>query len=208
MLGVRRCQKQHWAARGGNHRAHCNPVPPKPAEAAAAAAPGLAVKRAAAVAAGAAEPAHPCPICLENEDDHGKHGQCTECGRLYCGDCNVSEVMAGSQTARPAALLQPSQPQSTSSGSCAWWRDRPATPAAQCNLGMMYEHGTGVPQDHADPARWFRLAADQGHASGLFNLGVMCADGTEVPQDHAEATRWYRLAADQRGTPAGSTTSR
>ena len=66
----------------------------------------------------------------------------------------------------------------------------------------MYRLDTGVPQDHAEAARWFRLAADQGDANGQGNLGSMCADGTGVPQDHAEAVRWYRLAADQGHAPA------
>ena len=38
-------------------------------------------------------------------------------------------------------------------------------PVAQSNLGMMYENGTGVPQDHAEAVQWFRLAADQGQAN-------------------------------------------
>ncbi len=55
----------------------------------------------------------------------------------------------------------------------------------------------GVAQDHAEAARLFRLAADQGVASAQFNLDIMFADGRGVAQDHAEAARWYRLAADQ-----------
>merc|ERR1712086_659605 len=94
----RKCQKQHWSSRGGNHRAHCQP-PPKP-DGAAASGPPSASPRApsAAVPAGgendADDPEHPCPICLVNEDDHGGQcGQCFECGQLYCGECNVAETM-------------------------------------------------------------------------------------------------------------------
>ena len=43
----------------------------------------------------------------------------------------------------------------------------------QYNLALMYDLGTGVPQDYAEAARWCRLATDQEHASGQFNLGVM-----------------------------------
>ena len=89
----RRCQKRHWSSNGGNHRAHCKP--PKPEEPASAAAPASPRAPAVAGAAGgedvADDPAHPCPICLEHEDDHGDCTQCLECGRLYCGDCNVPE---------------------------------------------------------------------------------------------------------------------
>jgi hypothetical protein len=61
----------------------------------------------------------------------------------------------------------------------------------------MYDTGRGVPQDDAEAVRWYRLAADQGHATAQANLGVMYADGQGVPQDYVEAVRWYRLAADQ-----------
>ena len=31
--------------------------------------------------------------------------------------------------------------------------------AAQYNLGVLYANGQGVPQDHAEAAKWFRLSA-------------------------------------------------
>ncbi len=43
---------------------------------------------------------------------------------------------------------------------------------AQSNLGVMYDNGEGVPQDHAEAVRWYRLAADQGLALAQFSLGV------------------------------------
>ena len=49
----------------------------------------------------------------------------------------------------------------------------------------------------ADAVRWFRLAADQGHAGAQARLGFMCANGRGVPQDDGEAARWYGLAADE-----------
>jgi len=66
----------------------------------------------------------------------------------------------------------------------------------------MYEKGVGVPQDHAEAVRLYRLAAADGDVDGQCSLGGMYADGTGVPQDHAEAVRWYRLAADQGGAVA------
>ena len=36
---------------------------------------------------------------------------------------------------------------------------------AQVLLGMMYDTGAGVPEDDTEAVRWYRLAADQGHAS-------------------------------------------
>ena len=35
-------------------------------------------------------------------------------------------------------------------------------PAAQTNLGMMYDFGFGVPQDDKEAVRWYRLAAAAG----------------------------------------------
>jgi len=36
---------------------------------------------------------------------------------------------------------------------------------AQCNLGLCYEEGAGVAKDAAEAVKWYRKAADQGHAS-------------------------------------------
>jgi hypothetical protein len=63
------------------------------------------------------------------------------------------------------------------------------------NLGVMYDNGRGVPQDHAEAVKWYRKAAEQGFVSALNNLGVMYDLGKGVPQDHAEAYIWYSLAA-------------
>ena len=68
---------------------------------------------------------------------------------------------------------------------------------AQNDVGFLYYTGQGVPQDYAEAARWYRLAADQGLAEAQYNLGLMYAEGEGVPRDDAEAVRWYRLAADQ-----------
>jgi len=74
--------------------------------------------------------------------------------------------------------------------------------SAQFNLGIMYGHGRGVPQDNAEAVKWFRMAAEQGVARAQFNLGLMYNKGEGVPQDHVEAGRWYRLAAEQGNTAA------
>jgi len=68
---------------------------------------------------------------------------------------------------------------------------------AQFFLGFAYKDGKGVPQDHAEAARWYRKAAEQGYASAQSNLGFAYDKGQGVPQDYAEAVRWYRKAAEQ-----------
>jgi TPR repeat protein len=61
----------------------------------------------------------------------------------------------------------------------------------------MYEQGQGVPQDYAEAVRWYRKAADQGHAGAQLFLGLMYDRGQGVPQDYAEAVHWFCKAADQ-----------
>ena len=63
----------------------------------------------------------------------------------------------------------------------------------------MYLDGKGVPQDYAEAARLFGLAAQQDHAEAQFALGSMHFDGDGVPQDKEEAARWYQLAAERGG---------
>lgn len=69
--------------------------------------------------------------------------------------------------------------------------------AAQYNLGLMYDHGQGVPQDHAEAARWYRMAGDQGHADAEYNLGRDYYSGTGVAKDYGEAAKCFRKAADR-----------
>ena len=69
--------------------------------------------------------------------------------------------------------------------------------SAQCNLGYMYNHGQGVPQDYKEAARWYRKAAEQGYAEAQYFLVFSYKDGQGVPQDYKEAARWCRKAAEQ-----------
>ena len=72
-------------------------------------------------------------------------------------------------------------------------------------LGGMYADGQGVPQDDAEAVRWYRLAADHGHAAAQHILGVMYENGGGVSgvagmpgtEDYVEAHMWYNLAAAQ-----------
>jgi uncharacterized protein len=68
---------------------------------------------------------------------------------------------------------------------------------AQFNLGIMYEYGQGVLQDHKEAVKWYRKSAEQGFPQAQFNLGNMYSDGQGVPQDYREAVKWYRKAAKQ-----------
>ena len=49
-------------------------------------------------------------------------------------------------------------------------------------------------EDDAEAARWYRLAADQGHAYAQYNLGLKYASGRGVPQDNVTAHMWFNIA--------------
>jgi TPR repeat protein len=68
---------------------------------------------------------------------------------------------------------------------------------AQDYLGVMYDKGQGVPQDHAEAVKWYRKAAEQGLGGAQTNLGLMYDRGKGVAQNYAEAVKWYRKAAEQ-----------
>jgi TPR repeat protein len=58
-------------------------------------------------------------------------------------------------------------------------------------------------KDDREAARLFKLAADQGNATGQTNLGVFYETGRGgLPKDDREAARLYKLAANQ-GNAAG-----
>ena len=44
---------------------------------------------------------------------------------------------------------------------------------AQYNLGVAYANGEGVPEDDAEAVKWYRDAAEQGHAEGRVGCANM-----------------------------------
>ena len=48
---------------------------------------------------------------------------------------------------------------------------------ASANLGVMYDFGTGVPENKTEAVKWYRLAAAQGLADAQTNLGAMYSNG-------------------------------
>jgi TPR repeat protein len=61
----------------------------------------------------------------------------------------------------------------------------------------MYEFGEGVPENDAEAVKWYRKAADQGHAKAQSNLGVMYYNGDGVPENHVRAYVWLSMAKTQ-----------
>ena len=50
---------------------------------------------------------------------------------------------------------------------------------AQYNLGVMYEKGNGVKQNHRKPKKWFSLAADQDLAKAVEKLDLLSKEKVE-----------------------------
>ncbi|OSQ39695.1 SEL1-like repeat protein [Thalassospira mesophila] len=67
-------------------------------------------------------------------------------------------------------------------------------------IGVMYEHGLGVPVDMKRAAGWYERAARKGSANGQSALGRLYAIGNGVEQDNVQAYYWLKMA-----TPAHST---
>ena len=61
----------------------------------------------------------------------------------------------------------------------------------------MYTNGEGLKKDYTEAAKWYRLAANQGHVKAQFQLGMLYKKGLGIAQDYTEATRWLKLSMDQ-----------
>ena len=69
---------------------------------------------------------------------------------------------------------------------------------AMLNLGFMYDHGKGVIQDFKEAVKWYRKAAELGHAKAMYSVGFMYANRRHVrQQDAVEAYAWWNVAAEK-----------
>lgn len=66
--------------------------------------------------------------------------------------------------------------------------------AAQAALGAMHWSGQGTPRSPAEAARWFGMAAEQGHPQSQAILGFMYLEGTGVAADLVQSHKWLNLA--------------
>jgi TPR repeat protein len=64
-------------------------------------------------------------------------------------------------------------------------------------VGAAFHWGLGVERDKTEAARWYRLAAAQGHSGAQYGLGDILEYGGQNAQDMTEAVEWYGLAAKQ-----------
>lgn len=51
-----------------------------------------------------------------------------------------------------------------------------------------------MPLNYVEAVKWFRKAAEQGHAEAQFELGGKYFTSEGVPEDNVEAYTWYLLA--------------
>jgi uncharacterized protein len=73
---------------------------------------------------------------------------------------------------------------------------------AQFDLGVLYAHGLGVPQDLGEAERWYRQSAEQGYPDAEFALGEMYSRGWGAgARDQANAMRWLQLESSGDGMP-------
>ena len=69
---------------------------------------------------------------------------------------------------------------------------------AQRELGVMYATGEwSGPKDLAEAARWYRLAAEKGHAESQYDLGFMLLLGEGGRKSVDEGLMWLDRAAEQ-----------
>ena len=67
---------------------------------------------------------------------------------------------------------------------------------AQYELGVAYDRGLGVTQNHATAAGWYQRAAEQGLTDAQYNLATLYDEGLGTPRDIVRAREWYMRAAD------------
>ena len=79
---------------------------------------------------------------------------------------------------------------------------RQGLPAAQFQLGSMYDHGQCIWQDFRRAAEWYSRAAEDSMPEALYHLGTLFEQGRGVPQDYFKAINLYFAAAQQGYYPA------
>src|SRR5262249_25607206 len=70
-------------------------------------------------------------------------------------------------------------------------------PEAMTRLGLLYQHGRGVPPDPKRAAGYFRAAANLGEPVAQLMLGIIMHMGLVAPSDRIEAAQWLMRSAEQ-----------
>ena len=70
---------------------------------------------------------------------------------------------------------------------------------AQFELGFLYACSweiSPVSRDYHEAAKWWHMAAEEGHAASQYNLSVAYARGYGVDRNMTESVKWVRKAAE------------
>jgi TPR repeat protein len=59
----------------------------------------------------------------------------------------------------------------------------------------MLADGVGAAPDHREAMKWYKAAADQGHARAAMGIAHLYAQGLGIAADPVEAYFWYGVAA-------------
>jgi TPR repeat protein len=68
---------------------------------------------------------------------------------------------------------------------------------AQFNIGELYHHGRGVPQDYKRAMSWYLKAVKNGNTNAMYHIGIMYYTGQGVTRNIRTAIKWYTKAANQ-----------
>lgn len=72
-----------------------------------------------------------------------------------------------------------------------------AADAGHADAQSLYAYVMDKADYDEEAARYFRLAAEQGHPDGQYGLGVLYADGEGVSRDPGAARQWWQRAGAQ-----------
>ena len=64
------------------------------------------------------------------------------------------------------------------------------------DLGVLYDEGLGVKQNHAQAAQFYEKSCHGNYASGCYNLGVSYENGEGVQPNKSTAKKYYGKACD------------
>jgi TPR repeat protein len=63
---------------------------------------------------------------------------------------------------------------------------------AQCNIGVLYRDGRGVPQNYLCALKWYLKAAEENkYVTPFYNIGKLFENGYGVPLDKYKALEWF-----------------
>lgn len=72
------------------------------------------------------------------------------------------------------------------------------SPAAQFNIGLLFDRGEGRETDHKRASEWYVRSAENFFGRAQYRLGEMYATGEGVERDLIQARKWFAIAAESK----------